>query len=83
MFYVYVLEGKSKEHYIGFTTNLTRRMREHNDGKSTSTAPYRPWKCIYCEICLNEIDARRRERYLKTSQGRRMLRRRLKEYLNK
>jgi putative endonuclease len=36
---------------------------------------------IYYEACLNEEDAKRREKYLKTSQGRRMLKIRIKEYL--
>ena len=39
-----------------------------------------PWKLIYYEACLNEKDAKRRERYLKTSQGSRLLKARLKEY---
>jgi len=37
-------------------------------------------KCVYYEGCLNIKDAKRRERYLKTSQGSRLLKRRLKEY---
>jgi len=82
MFCVYILESnKDKDLYIGFTTNLKRRLTEHNTGKNKSTKPYIPWKCIYCEYSVNEEDARRREKYFKTSQGRRFLRRRIKEYL--
>ena len=40
-----------------------------------------PWKLIYYEACLNENDAKRREKYLKTSTGRRMFRRRIIEYI--
>ena len=81
MFCVYVLENKERDKiYIGFTSDLKKRLTEHNNGYSKSTKPYAPWHCIYCEYSLNEEDARRREGYLKTSQGRRLLKRRLKEY---
>ena len=39
-----------------------------------------PWKLIYYEACLNQEDAMRRKFYFKKTQGRRLLRRRLKEY---
>ncbi len=81
MFCVYVLESINTEKlYIGTTRDLKRRITEHNHKENSSTKPYAPWRCIYCELCLNEADARRREKYLKTSQGHRLLRRRLKEY---
>jgi len=83
MFYTYVLKSKSGELYTGYTTDLKRRLLEHNQGLNLSTKPYRPWKIIYYECCLNDEDAKRRERYLKTSQGRRLLKRRLKEYFYK
>ena len=66
--------------YIGYTTNLQRRIKEHNRGMSFSTKAYRPWHLIYCEAYLNEKDAKRRERYLKTNQGAMLLKRQLKEY---
>ncbi|OGY46738.1 MAG: excinuclease ABC subunit C [Candidatus Buchananbacteria bacterium RIFCSPLOWO2_01_FULL_46_12] len=81
MFYNYVLQSlKNKMLYIGYTTNLEKRFKEHNDGLNQSTKPYRPWKLIYYEACLNEKDAKRREGYLKKTQGQRLLKRRLKEY---
>lgn len=81
-FYVYVLQSiKNKEFYIGSTENLVRRVKEHNLGLNQSTKPYKPWKLIYYEACRNRLDAKRRERYLKTSEGGRLLRRRVKEYL--
>ena len=80
-FYVYVLASTiNGELYIGSTNNLVRRVKEHNLGLNTSTKPYKPWKLIYYEACINEHDAKRREMYLKTTQGRRLLKRRLKEY---
>ncbi len=81
MFYNYVLQGiKNNNLYVGYTANLRKRLKEHNQGLIFSTKPYRPWKLIYYEACLDEKDAKRREHYLKTTQGQRLLKRRLKEY---
>jgi len=81
MFYIYVLQSKiNSSLYTGFTIDLERRLQEHNQGKSYSTKRYKPWRIIYYEACLNDIDAKRRERYLKTTQGGRLLKRRLKEF---
>jgi len=80
-YYVYVLESENvNELYIGYSDNLKKRFKEHNQGKNRSTRPYRPWKLIYYEACLNKKDAERREKYFKKTQGRRLLKRRLKEY---
>ena len=81
MFYVYILENRTKKLYVGYSEDLRKRLKEHNSGAVFSTKPYRPWKIIYYEACLHQEDARRRERYLKTTQGQRLLKRRLKEYL--
>jgi putative endonuclease len=82
MFYIYCLESiKNGELYFGFTKNLKNRLKEHNQKLNFSTKRYAPWKLIYYEASINENDARRREKYLKTSQGRRMMKIRLKEYL--
>jgi len=84
MFYNYVLQSlKNKSLYTGYTIDLRKRLKEHNQGLSQATKPYRPWKLIYYEACLNENDAKRREHYLKTSQGQRLLKRRLREYFFK
>jgi putative endonuclease len=83
MFYTYILQSKIKSDqlYIGFTTDLKRRLSEHNQKLNFSTKPYAPWELIYYEACKEESDAKRREKYLKTSQGRRLIRRRMKDYL--
>ena len=82
MFYVYVLQTiDHKNLYTGYTSDLKKRVKEHNQGLNPSTRRYGPWEIIYYEASLNELDARRRERYLKTTQGGRLLKRRLKEYL--
>lgn len=79
--YVYVLESiRNGRLYVGYTNDLRKRFEEHNRGKNISTKPYLPWQLIYYEACLNKQDAERREKYLKTNQGARLLKRRLKEY---
>lgn len=81
MFYIYLIESTSGGHlYIGYTSDLKKRVKEHNRGLNFSIKPYKPWNLIYYEACVEESDARRREQYLKTSQGRRLMKRRLKDY---
>lgn len=80
-FYVYVLESlKDHKRYIGYTNNLKKRVKEHLAGYNFSTKFRLPFKLIYFEGCLEEADAKRRERYLKTTQGRRFLGLRLIQY---
>jgi len=84
MFYTYCLQSlKNGELYTGFTKDLKKRLLEHNRGLNFSTKRYKPWKVIYYEGCIEESDARRREGYLKTTQGGRLLKRRIKDYLYK
>ena len=80
-FYVYVLESfKDEKRYIGYTNNLKRRIEEHKKGLSFATKFRLPFRLIYFEGCLNEEDAKRREHYLKSTQGRRFLGLRLIQY---
>ena len=73
-FYVYVLESlKDTDRYIGYSNNLKRRLEEHKKGRTFATKFRLPFELVYFEGCLNEQDAKRRERYLKTTQGRRFL----------
>ena len=80
-YYVYVLQSiKTGNLYIGYTIGLQKRLKEHNREMNFSTKPYIPWKLIHYEAYINKKDAKRREKYLKTSQGSRLLKRMLKEY---
>ena len=82
MYYVYILHSdKDGLFYTGSTNDLKRRLSEHNDGRVGSTAKRRPLRLIYYEACLNEIDARAREKYLKSGMGKRYIRNRLKHHL--
>ena len=81
MIYVYVLcSQKDGQLYTGCTRDLRSRLTLHNTGKVPSTANRRPLDLIYYEACLNEKDAFRREKYLKTTYGKRYLRVRCKNY---
>ncbi|EAQ47914.1 GIY-YIG nuclease family protein [Leeuwenhoekiella blandensis] len=72
MYFVYILESLSSgRKYVGFTQNLDARLLEHNRGNVTSTKPFRPWKRIYSEEQPTQIEARMREKYLKSAAGRR------------
>ena len=71
---VYVLFSE-KDHllYIGFTSDLSKRIERHNAGGNKSTAPRRPFMLIFCEHYLFKGDALKREEYFKTSAGKRAL----------
>ena len=80
-FYTYVLRSlKDDENYIGYTNNLRRRLEEHNLGKNFSTKSRRPLKLNYFEACLNKEDAEQREKYFKSTIGRRYLSKRLRNW---
>lgn len=66
MFYVYVLKSdKDQNLYIGCTSELGRRIKQHNDGFSKATKNRRPFRLIYYEAYLSLNDARIRESRLK------------------
>lgn len=80
-YYIYVLHSKKDDKlYVGYTSNLRKRLEEHNKGLVKSTKYRRPLELIYWEGCLNQQDATKREKYLKSSWGKRYLKNRLKEY---
>lgn len=83
MYYVYLLESrKDNQLYTGYTSDLRRRFKEHNERKSMSTKNRAPFTLVYYEAYLSQADAKSREYRLKTSQGARTaLRRRLPESL--
>ena len=79
MYYTYVLESKKdRKRYIGFTGDLKKRIKDHNDGLNKATRDRRPFILIYYEACLDKESAIKREKYLKTGWGNRYLNQRLK-----
>lgn len=81
MIYVYVLRSEVDGFlYTGCTRDLRARILLHNSGQVFSTKDRRPLELIYYEACLNEADAFRREKYLKTTYGKRYIKSRCKNY---
>lgn len=79
--YVYVLlSQKDRKLYVGYTTDLKERVRRHQAGFVPATSSRLPVTLIFYEAFLNKYDALRRERYFKTTKGKRSLRQMLKEY---
>ena len=70
MFYVYAIKSESRNYiYVGLTSDLERRLSEHNGGKNKTTRPYRPFVLIHSEKFDTRIDARAKEKYLKSGIG--------------
>lgn len=83
-YFVYVLRSKSDDkHYTGFTTDLEKRLELHNSGKVVSTKRRIPFEVIYFEFCFDLNDAIHREKYLKSTYGKRYIKNRLKNFLSK
>jgi putative endonuclease len=68
---VYVLRSRSCGRlYIGSTSNLERRIQQHNENLATATKNRGPWRLIYQESYPSRGEAMRREKYFKTGKGR-------------
>lgn len=76
-FYVYVLvsEANERRHYSGITTDLKRRLAEHNRGACIYTARLRPWRIEIAIAFYSQTKARAFEQYLKRGSGRAFARR--------
>jgi len=80
-YYVYILQSeKDGNFYTGYTKDLRERLKLHNEGKVSSTKNRRPFNLIYFEGCFNQQDATRREKYLKSGNGKIYLKSRLRNY---
>jgi putative endonuclease len=74
MFYVYVLRSlKDNKRYVGLTSDISRRLREHQNGLVKSTRHRRPFELIYYESYENKSEAMKREKFFKTGKGREFL----------
>ncbi len=75
MYTVYILiSEKDKKRYVGCTSNLNRRLDEHNLGLVKSTKNRRPFKLIYTEEFSDKSEALKKEKFFKTGKGREYLR---------
>ncbi len=84
MFYVYILfSEKDKKLYTGYSPDLKARIEKHCNGYVKATKYRRPLKLIYYEAYQEELDANRREKYLKGGKGKAELKIQLKEVFKK
>jgi len=83
MYYVYFLKLINGDVYKGSCEDLKVRLSEHNAGKVKSTRNYRPVEMMGYEAYLLKSDAQRREKFLKTTEGRRLLKQQYRDILNK
>jgi putative endonuclease len=81
MFYVYILLLNNKQLYTGSTNDLKRRYKEHKNGKVKSTQYRRPLELLHYEAYLKKSDAVRREGFLKTTEGKRLIKQQLRDIL--
>ncbi len=68
MYYVYILKNNKNLFYIGYTSDLKRRFKEHNSekyNKNHFTFKNKPWKLVYYEAFSVKEKAIERERKLK------------------
>ena len=81
MYYVYIIQSKKDKHlYVGYTTDLQKRIRLHSSGKIFSTKPRKPFYLIYYEAYRNRYDALEREKFLKSGWGKNYIKRTLKHF---
>ena len=84
MFYTYILKSKhNRQLYTGYTSDLRKRFKEHNEGMSLYTKHRGPYELIYYEACFDAEDAKAREKYLKSGRGKRYIKARLKRFLSR
>ena len=76
---VYLLRSLSSpdETYVGRTSDLRRRLSEHDSGDSPHTAKFRPWRCEAVVLFRDRLRAEAFEAYLKSCSGRAFARRHL------
>ncbi|PXA03076.1 excinuclease ABC subunit C [Coraliomargarita sinensis] len=71
MYYTYILFSQSDpdKSYIGCTSNLTQRLKEHNCGQSPHTSKYLPWELKFYAAFESKQKALAFEAYLKSHSG--------------
>jgi putative endonuclease len=74
MAFIYILLNEQLgKTYIGSTVDLQRRLMEHNSGYCQYTKKYIPWVLFYTEEYATLLEARKREKYLKSCVGRKFI----------
>ena len=74
MYYVYIIKSLSyNTRYVGSSDDAKRRLAEHNRGECRYTKGRRPWAMMYQELYQTRSEAMKREKFLKSGQGRKLL----------
>jgi putative endonuclease len=69
-YFTYILKSKNhNKHYYGYTSDLEKRLTEHNSGLSSYTKKFLPWDLIYFEEFSSRTEAVRRENFFKSLAG--------------
>jgi predicted GIY-YIG superfamily endonuclease len=71
LFYVYLIQSEAApdQRYVGFTTDLKKRLETHNAGGSAHTSKYKPWRLISYHAFSDRRRAQEFEHYLKSGSG--------------
>ena len=78
LYFVYVLQNAECRLYIGFTSDLERRVRQHQEDEGGWTHRRGPWQLVYYETFSDRLEAMRRERNLKRGKANQEIRMRFK-----
>ena len=82
MYYVYVLLCGDGKLYTGYSTHLRKRVPQHKRGEVFATKGRLPVRLVFYEAYLVASDAKRREKYLKTTAGKKALRLMLRDFFD-
>ncbi len=75
MYYTYVIKSSVRNYiYVGISSNIARRIKEHDSGKNRTTKPYKPFILLHTERFSNRIEARAREKWFKSGEGKEFIR---------
>ena len=73
-YYVYILKSINfDKYYVGYTTNINRRLNEHNSKSQIYSKNYAPWDLVTYTSFTNKQKATNFETYLKSHSGRAFL----------
>ncbi|MCF6214020.1 MAG: GIY-YIG nuclease family protein [Flavobacteriaceae bacterium] len=71
MYFTYIIYSKNfNRYYVGLSADVSQRLKSHNAGKVKSTKAFTSWKLVHVEKFDTRIEARKREKYLKSAAGR-------------
>jgi predicted GIY-YIG superfamily endonuclease len=79
MYFVYIIRSINTPYqiYVGKTTNLKKRLSDHNCGTTAHTEKYKPWEVVFYAAFIDELKAIEFEKYLKSGSGREFRQKRL------